>query len=78
MQTAALDYATRGWKPVPVSRKTKKPIGRKWQKEPFNARQFKGQWSPVVEFAHGASAARKAFQEQALAAIHTVAQGSVR
>jgi hypothetical protein len=31
---AALDYHARGWKPVPVSRKTKKPIGTGWQKRP--------------------------------------------
>jgi hypothetical protein len=39
---AALDYHLRGWKPVPVSRKTKKPIGKGWQKRPFNPAQFNG------------------------------------
>jgi Bifunctional DNA primase/polymerase, N-terminal len=39
---AALDYAKRGWKPVPVSRKTKKAIGKDWQKHPFNPAQFNG------------------------------------
>jgi hypothetical protein len=39
---AALDYAKRGWKPVPVDRKSKKPIGRGWQKQPFDPRQFNG------------------------------------
>jgi hypothetical protein len=28
----ALDYIKRGWNPVPVSRRTKKPIGLEWQK----------------------------------------------
>src|SRR5262245_29246896 len=28
----ALDVLSRGWNPVPVSRKTKKPIGMAWQK----------------------------------------------
>src|SRR5262249_29108792 len=37
---AALDYHTRRkWKPVPVSRKTKKPIGKKWQNRPLNPNQ---------------------------------------
>jgi len=40
---AALDYHTRRkWKPVPVSRKTKRPIGKEWQKQPFNPNQFNG------------------------------------
>jgi putative DNA primase/helicase len=40
---AALDYHTRRkWKPVPVNRKTKKPIGKEWQKRPFNPAQFNG------------------------------------
>jgi P4 family phage/plasmid primase-like protien len=40
---AALDYHNlRKWKPVPVSRKTKKPIGAGWQKRPFNPAQFNG------------------------------------
>jgi hypothetical protein len=38
----ALDYAKRGWKPVPVSRKTKKPIGKGWQTQPFTPEQFSG------------------------------------
>jgi Tol biopolymer transport system component len=37
----ALDYHTRRkWKPVPVNRKTKKAIGKDWQKRPFNPAQF--------------------------------------
>jgi hypothetical protein len=28
------------------------------------------QWTPTLEFAEGATAARKAFQEQAIAAVH--------
>jgi Bifunctional DNA primase/polymerase, N-terminal/Virulence-associated protein E-like domain len=39
---AALDYAKRGWKPIPVSRKTKKAIGKGWQKHPFDPAQFNG------------------------------------
>jgi uncharacterized protein DUF5906/bifunctional DNA primase/polymerase-like protein len=40
---AALDYnQRRKWKPVPVSRKTKKPIGKEWQKRPFDPAQFNG------------------------------------
>jgi hypothetical protein len=37
---AALAYHARGWKPVPVSHKTKKPIGTGWQKRPFDPAQF--------------------------------------
>ena len=49
----------------------------------FPVRSYEGrdgskQWRPLTEFADGASAARKALQEQALAALHTVAQESVR
>ena len=40
--TAALDYAKRGWKPVPMNRKTKKPMGKEWQKRPFDPAQFNG------------------------------------
>jgi len=40
---AALDYHTRRkWKPVPMNRRTKKPIGNDWQKRPFNPNQFNG------------------------------------
>ena len=38
----ALDYAARGWKPVPVNRKTKKPIGKGWQRRSFTPEQFDG------------------------------------
>jgi predicted P-loop ATPase len=38
----ALDYSKRGWKPVPVSRNSKRPIGKQWQNEPFSAAQFDG------------------------------------
>ena len=38
----ARDYARRGWKPVAVHRKTKKPVDRGWQKRPFNPAQFDG------------------------------------
>jgi hypothetical protein len=40
--TAALAYFKRGWKPVPVNRKTKKAIGNGWQKQPFDPAQFNG------------------------------------
>ncbi len=39
---AALGYVARGWKPVPVSRKTKKPIEKGWQTRPFAPSQFAG------------------------------------
>jgi putative DNA primase/helicase len=39
---AALVYHARGWKPVPVSRKTKRPVGRRWQTGPFDPAQFNG------------------------------------
>ena len=42
VETAAIAYAKRGWKPLPVSRKTKKPIGAGWQKKPFDLRNFNG------------------------------------
>lgn len=39
---AAMLYASRGWKPIPVNRKTKKAIGNGWQKRPFAPQQFNG------------------------------------
>jgi hypothetical protein len=39
---AAFAYHARGWKPVPVSRKTKKPIGNAWQQTPFAPEQVNG------------------------------------
>jgi hypothetical protein len=39
---AARAYAARGWKPVPVSRKSKRPLGNGWQKRPFDPAQFNG------------------------------------
>jgi hypothetical protein len=40
---AARDYNDRRkWKPVPISRKTKKPIGKKWQERAFDPAQFDG------------------------------------
>jgi predicted P-loop ATPase len=39
---AAVAYAKRGWKPVPVHRKTKKPVDKGWQKRPFDPAQFNG------------------------------------
>jgi hypothetical protein len=39
---AALDYSRRGWKPVPVNRKTKKAIGKDWQNRPYDPAQFNG------------------------------------
>ena len=37
---AAKTYAARGWKPVPVNRKTKKAIGKAWQKRAYDPAQF--------------------------------------
>src|ERR1700687_3958353 len=42
VETAAQAYAERGWQPVPVNRKSKKAIGKCWQQQPFDARQFNG------------------------------------
>jgi hypothetical protein len=39
---AARAYAKRGWKPVPIGRKSKKPTDKGWQKRPFNQAQFNG------------------------------------
>jgi hypothetical protein len=39
---AAVHYHQLGWKPVPVSRKTKKAIGKNWQKRLYEPRQFNG------------------------------------
>jgi hypothetical protein len=39
---AAADYASRGWKPIPIHRKTKKPINKGWQKRPYSAADFNG------------------------------------
>jgi len=38
----ALEYHRRGWKPVPVGRKSKKAIGKGWQKRDFAPEQFNG------------------------------------
>jgi hypothetical protein len=42
VEAAAIDYARRGWKPVPIGRKSKKPVGGGWQKRPFDPAQFNG------------------------------------
>jgi hypothetical protein len=39
---AARAYHARGWKPIPINRKTKKPIGMGWHKRPFDPVQFNG------------------------------------
>ena len=39
---AAAEYFSRGWKPVPVNRKTKKAIGKKWHERDYEPRQFNG------------------------------------
>jgi hypothetical protein len=39
---AAAGYHGRGWKPVPVNRKTKKPMGRGWQNRTYDPAQFNG------------------------------------
>ena len=33
---AAAKYHQRGWKPVPINRKSKKPIGNHWQNKPYS------------------------------------------
>src|SRR5262245_13162404 len=42
IEAAALAYDKRGWKPVRVNRKSKKPIGKDWQNRPFDPHQFNG------------------------------------
>src|SRR5262245_11271121 len=42
IEATALAYAKRGWKPVPIGRKTKKAIGKKWQERSFDPAQFNG------------------------------------
>jgi hypothetical protein len=42
IEAVALVYAQRGWKPVPVNRKTKKAIGKGWQTRAFAPEQFDG------------------------------------
>ena len=49
----------------------------------FPARRYEGQdgrtlWSPAVEFAEGATAAREQFQQQAVAAVLAVADKRIR
>jgi hypothetical protein len=39
---AALAYSRRGWKPIPVDRKSKKARGKGWQKRPYEPAQFVG------------------------------------
>ena len=39
---AAKEYFQRGWKPVPVDRKSKKARGSSWQKRPYDPHQFNG------------------------------------
>src|SRR5262249_4600454 len=51
---AALDYARRCWKPVPVNRKSKKAIGKGWQKRQFAPEQFNGNGQNVaIQFGAG-------------------------
>ena len=38
---AALDYKARGWDPVPVEPRAKKPIGYDWANQPFNPARFR-------------------------------------
>jgi hypothetical protein len=42
ISAVALAYHRRGWKPVPVSRRTKKAIGKGWQNRQFDPAQFDG------------------------------------
>src|SRR5262249_8116072 len=53
---AAVAYAARGWKPVPINRKSKKPIGKAWQKQPYCPSQFNGSAQNVAVQLGGASA----------------------
>jgi hypothetical protein len=39
---AALVYARRGWKPVPLNRKSKKPVEKGWKERPYAPAQFNG------------------------------------
>ena len=39
---AAIAYHKRGWKPVPLGRKSKKPTDKGWQKRAFAPEQFNG------------------------------------
>ena len=39
---AARAYAEKGWKPIPIGRKSKKPTDKGWQKRPFDPAQFNG------------------------------------
>src|SRR5262249_7903614 len=39
---AAIAYSKRGWKPVPIGRKSKRPTEKEWQQRPFNPAQFNG------------------------------------
>jgi hypothetical protein len=45
---AAIDYARRGWKPVPIGRKSKKPTDKAWQRRPFAPEQFNGNGQNVA------------------------------
>jgi len=53
---SALAYAKRGWRPVPLGRKSKKPIGKGWQKRPFDPRAFNGNGQNVAVQLGAASA----------------------
>ena len=47
--------------------------GKEWVAFPARSYEAKNggtAWQPLIEFAHGATEARKQFQEQAIAAIH--------
>jgi hypothetical protein len=49
--------------------------GKEWVSfaaKPYETKNGETVWQPIVEFAEGATEARKQFQEQALAAIHAV------
>ena len=39
---AARAYHERGWKPVPIDRKTKRASGKEWQKRAYDPKQFRG------------------------------------
>lgn len=51
--------------------------GKEWvgfAAKPYETKTGETAWQPIVEFAEGATEARKQFQQQALEAIHAAAE----
>ena len=51
--------------------------GKEWvgfAAKPYDTKTGETAWQPIVEFAEGATEARKQFQQQALEAIHAAAE----